>query len=114
MKTGKRCIEIKNRLTYALNKLTKVTDYSGASTTYSYDNAGRRTRMNYPNGISTVYTYDDASRLLKLENKKGTTVLSSYAYTYDNVSNRLSMLESTGDKTCTDQTLLVKYSDFKT
>jgi len=118
MKTGKRCIEIKNRLTYALNKLTKVTDYSGASTTYSYDNAGRRTRMNYPNGISTVYTYDDASRLLKLENKKDSAVLSSYEYTYDNAGNRLSMLEKNGDKTTyvydsNDRLISVRYPSGK-
>ena len=56
-------------VTYAYdanNQLTKITDWAGGITTFSYDIAGRLIAMERPNNIELVKTYDDNSRLTDL------------------------------------------------
>ena len=52
-----------------------------------------------PNDAYTEYTYNDRIWLTSLENRKGDTLISSYAYTHDDVGNRTSMTEANGDVT---------------
>ena len=70
---------------------------ASAAVTYSYDNAGRLLTKTLPNGITTTYTYDDANRLTSLINRRSdASIISSFAYTHDNVGNRLTMTETSG------------------
>jgi len=58
---------------------------------YAYDDAGRRLQVDLGNGTQATYDYDNAGRLLELVNKvvSPESIISSFAYTYDNVGNRL-------------------------
>jgi RHS repeat-associated protein/uncharacterized repeat protein (TIGR01451 family) len=78
------------------NQLVTVTDWDAQLINYTYDAAGRQTVTTYPNGIVTTNTFDSANRLTSIIAKKGTTTLSSIAYTLDNVGNRLTMLDQDG------------------
>lgn len=84
-----------NVVTYAYdeaNRMTGVTDWSSRTTSYSYDAASRlvQTTNPNPNGTTAAYEYDDAGRLIALTNAKSdTTVISSYAYTLDEIGNQL-------------------------
>ncbi len=81
--------------TYNFNGLGRLTsiDHPGSLTTgYAYDTSGRLIEKTLPNGVVTTYTYDVSNRLTDLVNTApGDTVISSYAYTHNNVGNRLSM-----------------------
>ena len=70
-------------------------------TTFTYDALGRRTSITYPNGTKAIYTYSNCcGELLSLVNQKSNgEIISSYEYTHDNVSNRVSMKEANGDIT---------------
>jgi len=48
------------------NRLTKLTDWMGGVTDFTYDDAGRRTGIERPNGIDTTQTFDADSRLTGL------------------------------------------------
>ena len=52
--------------------------------------------MTYDNGVVTTYAYDAASRLTSMSSDTGTTNISSYSYTHDNVGNRVSMTDNDG------------------
>jgi RHS repeat-associated protein len=82
-----------NPVTYAYdaaNRMTGVTDWSNHTTNYSYDTASRLVLTTNPNGTTAVYVYDDAGRLTALTNAKSdTTVISSYAYTLDEIGNQV-------------------------
>jgi RHS repeat-associated protein len=81
----------------ALNRLTSVTNPQSHMFTFSYDADGRRTQMVAPNGVTTVYTYDNASRITSITATNGSSVIvSSEAYTYDSVGNRLTMTDGEG------------------
>jgi len=73
-----------------------VTDWGARTTTYGYDDANRLTTISYPNGLITTNAYDDADRLESITVKQGTTTIASFAYTLDNVGNRLSMVDADG------------------
>jgi RHS repeat-associated protein len=81
----------------AAHNLTSVTDWLSKVTAYAYDNAGNLTTTTLPasTNIVTTRTYDNADRLKKVENKQGTTVLSSFEYTLSPLGNRTSMLTPT-------------------
>ncbi|MBM4027006.1 MAG: hypothetical protein FJ280_16625, partial [Planctomycetes bacterium] len=74
-----------------LNRLTCVKNQAGtALASYSYDSRSRRTGLDYLNGAYGDYSYDAASRLLALDNRTNNGQY-KYAYTYDDVGNRVTM-----------------------
>jgi RHS repeat-associated protein len=81
----------------ANNQLASVTRLG--TTTFTYDAVGNRTRKTFPNTAYTQYTYNNRNWLTSLENRKGDTLISSYAYGHDDVGNRTSMTEANGDVT---------------
>ncbi len=78
----------------AANRLSSILNGSGRTYSYQYDNLGRRTKLSYPNGVTTNYSYDSAGLLTSLitQNSQLQT-LNSFAYTHDNVGNRLTKTE---------------------
>jgi RHS repeat-associated protein len=74
------------------NRLTSIVN--GGTFTFAYDALGRRTRLSYPNGATANYSYDNLGRLTSLVNKTGNgRIIDSFAYTLDNVGNRLAKTE---------------------
>ncbi len=73
---------------YDLNdRLVKVTGRDNGVTTYTYDANGNVTSCTRSNNTKTNYTYNARGDLVLLENvrtNKDNTLLSSYAYEYDN------------------------------
>ena len=89
----------------ALGKLTSQTDAFNLAASYVYDTdtdrlesvtAGNKTftyeyfadgmvkKLIYPvSGMETEYAYDNANRMTSMVTRKGTTVIASFAYTYD-------------------------------
>ncbi|MCS6320312.1 MAG: RHS repeat-associated core domain-containing protein, partial [Nitrospira sp.] len=58
----------------------------------NYDDAGRRTSLDYPNGVVTSYGYDNANRLLTIGHVKTPTTIESFTYTYDKNGNRITQV----------------------
>jgi RHS repeat-associated protein len=59
---------------------------------FSYDDAGRRTGLTYPNGVTASYAYDEAGRLLAVEYRDSASqVLESLIYTYNGAGDRTSL-----------------------
>ncbi len=79
--------------TYTRDNAGKITNVGadGKSFQYQYYGDGLIKKLTYPGGITSEYTYDNANRLKTLITKKGTTILNSYAYEYDNLGNILSI-----------------------
>jgi len=75
----------------ALNRLIRIVHPGSLHTTYTYDTGGRLIEKALPNGVSTAYDYDIANRLTDLVHTGPAGVISSYAYTNDDVGNRLTM-----------------------
>jgi YD repeat-containing protein len=59
-----------------------VSDSGSLKATYNYNLNGARESLIYTNGTSEHYEYNKANWLTNLINKQGSTVVSSYAYTY--------------------------------
>ena len=85
----------------ALNRLDLVKDRDNSTIAdYTYDDLNRRTRRDYLNGTWATYTYNDIGWLTDLVNwRTETDTISSFAYTHDNVGNRLTMTTSFGTQT---------------
>ncbi len=68
---------------------------------YSYDSAGNRTGIAYPNGVSTSYAYDNDPRyrLIGITDSGANMAAFQISYTVDSVGNPLSMTDSTGSST---------------
>jgi RHS repeat-associated protein len=79
--------------------LTGVTDWSSASTTYSYDDANRMTATNLPNGVVSSFGYDNAGRLLSVAHVLAGVTLASASYTLDNVGMRTQRVDQQGTQT---------------
>ena len=93
---------VKTNTTYTydnLNRLSTVLENGVLTATYTYDENGNRKSLVYPNGNSTDYQYNLANKLTQLTNKKGATVLSSYAYTYYLNGNQAAKTDNTGKVT---------------
>lgn len=58
----------------ALNRRTSAVDYKGRKLSWSYDAAGNRATMTYPDGRSVQMTYDAADRLDTLADLQGCEV----------------------------------------
>jgi RHS repeat-associated protein len=77
------------------NRLSQIGTPQG-NFIYSYDLAGRRTGLTYPNGVTTTYNYNPAGYLTNLLAQKTPSTVNSFTYTHDAVGNRLSMSDLTG------------------
>ncbi len=64
----------------------------------SYDSAGNRTRISYPNGVSTSYAYDNDPRyrLIGITDSGGNMGTVQIGYTVDSVGNPLTMSDWVG------------------
>ena len=81
----------------ALNRLTRISELGQMVASFSYDQLSRVIRRELSNGTYSTYNYDASDRLLELINAKSTSeVISSFAYTYDNTGNRLTMTTLNG------------------
>jgi len=73
----------------ALGNLTSTTNNMGAlsrTLAYSYDEAGNRTRLTYPDGSFFTYAYDTLNRLTTIKESDVTTIVSS---NYDSLGRLL-------------------------
>ncbi len=83
------------------NRLITATTNNGTST-YVYTGDSKQDRVIYPNNTQTRYSYDQADRILNAINEQVDTqgnaigLISSFAYSYDNNSNRLQQVETQG------------------
>jgi RHS repeat-associated protein len=77
-------------VSYAYDDDARLTSMTRGSKVFSfgYDDAHRRTSLGYPDGVATTYAYDSMSRLTTLAASRGTTPITSFGYTYDEVGNR--------------------------
>ncbi len=85
-----------------LNRMTDIDVNTAGLLDYTYDPLNRRTKKSFINTNLPVadYDYDIANQLLQLKNDVlPSTNVSTFDYTYDNVSNRLTM--TTGGATQT-------------
>jgi RHS repeat-associated protein len=85
-----------------LGQLSQLTDGHGnVLVSYTYNDAGQLVQETLGNGTSSTYVYDAGGDLLDVTNlaADGTTVLSSYSYTYDTLGNPLTMTTSAGTTT---------------
>ena len=95
------------RYTYDKDRLIRVqldgndivNESDSINAIYEYYEDGKLKSVSYPpfpdgTVLKSEYTYDGLSRLKTLINYKGTQVLSSYAYTYDENSNIIKTVET--------------------
>ena len=75
------------------------TTAGGATTSYTYDNAGQLTGVTLPGGTTLAYTYDAAHRLTAIADSAGNSV----QYTLDNMGNRTGEQVKDGSGTLTRQ-----------
>src|SRR5215208_432504 len=90
----------------AAGRLSALDDWRGSSTgrtSFSYDDANRKTTQTLPSGAYTSWSYDTANRLSQVEHKTAAagTVFGRYSYTYDNTGNRLTQASFDGSATLT-------------
>lgn len=80
-------------MTYdALGRMTGESMF-GWNTTYQYDLAGRRTRLNWPDGFYVTYANDNTGAVTSIK-EYGSTTLATYAY--DNLGRRASLTRLDG------------------
>ena len=85
----------------AANRMTTLTTADGKQTIYTYDNADRKTRIQYPNLTGMTMSYDAAGH--ELTNIGGTmdssgnilTTYDSFKYSYTSGSTNTALLQST-------------------
>jgi RHS repeat-associated protein len=78
------------------NRLDKVIQNGTTLADYDYNAVNNLTNTTFSNGTQEVRQYDLLNRLSYLENRKDSTILSSYAYTLDKVGNRTQITEQDG------------------
>lgn len=84
----------------AADRLISLINPSLEETTFAYDNGDLLTQKTLANGTYATYSYDAANQLLLLSHHNSAdAVLMSFAYTYDDVGNRLTMTEANDDRT---------------
>ena len=67
--------------------IESVTDWSGRTTSYSYDKNGRLIKTTRPNGTIEQREYDKAGRLTLILDMSGDTVVNRQEYSYDASGN---------------------------
>jgi RHS repeat-associated protein len=80
---------------YADGRLLSVS-FEGQQFTYTHDAAGRLESLTYPTSPDTLvanFTWDDDGRLLSLAYLRNSAPFQSFAYTYDDSGNRVTMTE---------------------
>ena len=87
-------------VTYEYDELNRMTDIWDLGVTsiahYDYDALSRRVGAQFANGTTVTYNYDIANRLLGLNNQTNSGS-HNFAYTYDDVGNRLAMTVNGSD-----------------
>jgi RHS repeat-associated protein len=78
------------------NRLDQVIQNSITLADYDYNAVNNLTLTTFSNGTQENRQYDLLNRLIYLENRKDSTILSSYAYTLDKVGNRTQITEQDG------------------
>ncbi len=63
-------------------RVIKVKESGKDTVSYTYDKNGNKKSETLANGVISTYTYNKANRITKIENKSGTSTISSYEYTY--------------------------------
>ena len=63
-------------------RVIKVKESGKDTVSYTYDKNGNKKSETLANGVVSTYTYNKANRITKIENKSGTSTISSYEYTY--------------------------------
>jgi RHS repeat-associated protein len=88
-------------LDYEIDSLNRPESITAGAKTFAYEYNGDGTikKLTYPNGITTDYSYDNARRLIKIENKHGSTILSSFSYEYDKNGNITSVTDEVSSTT---------------
>ncbi len=71
-----------------LSTLTPPSAFGSGSFGFSYDALSRRTQMTRPNGVTTNYTYNNLSQLLSVLHQVGTSTIDGATYTVDPAGNR--------------------------
>jgi YD repeat-containing protein len=71
-----------------VNRLTNIQDFQLQNYGFAYDTLSRRTSLTRPNGVNTAYSYNNVSNLLSVLHQLGTTTLDGASYTYDLAGNR--------------------------
>ncbi|CAI4030255.1 hypothetical protein DNFV4_00683 [Nitrospira tepida] len=73
------------------NSRLKTVTQGTQTVTLTYDDAGRRTGLTYPNGVVTTYGYDNANRLLSINHIKTPTTIEALTYQNDAAGNRIKL-----------------------
>ena len=76
-------------------RLYQVKDGAAVMAAYTYYDNGNLQKMQY-NGSSEEYTYYPNNRLHTLANKKGSTIIEAYNYSYDPAGNQTGKLDGKG------------------
>ena len=63
-------------------RVIKVKESGKDTVSYTYDKNGNKKSETLANGVVSTYTYNKANRITKIENKSGTSTISSYEYSY--------------------------------
>ncbi|MFH1777293.1 MAG: RHS repeat-associated core domain-containing protein [Candidatus Omnitrophota bacterium] len=80
-----------------VNRLIQINSSSQTIAAYTYDAMSRVIRKDLQHNVYTEFSYDFLGRLGFLVNRKSNTeIISSFAYTYDAVGNRLTMITPEG------------------
>lgn len=67
----------------AINEMLVYTDHQGLSTSYQYDNLGRKIFASHPDGGITTYGYDLANNILQLQTSNLAATGGVISYKYD-------------------------------
>jgi RHS repeat-associated protein len=91
-------------VTYTYDELNRLVDIREMGVTpvvqYGYDSLSRRLNLTYGNGTSVEYDYEIDNDLKTVTHQLNSGTL-SWAYTYDNVGNRITQINNQGTTTYT-------------